>query len=79
MQSLVRNQETQLQVLKEISNGTSYEVILKNKFSCKETKVIVEGFICRDKAFLLVNTDVPCGNYMLILDEYKIGVKVDER
>lgn len=79
MQRLVRGQETQLLIQKEISNGTSYEVILKNKFSCKETTVNVEGFICRDKAFLLINTDVPCGDYLLIFDQYKIGVKVDEQ
>lgn len=76
MQLLIRTETTKVQVREAINNGESYEVVLKNKFSCKEIELSAEGFICRDEAFLLITTEVPCGFYTLIFGNYKIPVQV---
>jgi hypothetical protein len=70
MQVLIREQPTKVQVQTQVSNSEPNEVVLKNKFSCKEELINVEGFICRNKAFLIINTNLPCGTYDLIKGDY---------
>ena len=70
--------QTQVQVQQEgiVSNTEPNEVVLKNKFSCEKVELSVEGFICKNKAFLLINTELPCGTYDLTIGELSFPVRV---
>lgn len=81
MLNLIRNEDSTIHVPITIDPETSYAIRLKSKITCQEITEEKQGDMCGTVALFVLNTEAPCGQYWLTVNEgeeelYKTTVTV---